>query len=245
MCRMTQDSGLKTADRWEGNYRLLCGSLDFPWITALGLEAQPPMLLSENEIKWPQHMEAAKQWFIFMIFDEWFLIQIVTSGKQQGRWCKLECPLEPKYLQAAVGHKLFFFLSCMFFFSLHSLSLTRLGSRGVKPVTTPVSAYANLLFCHFIRHGKKTRVPCGCKCDWHRAQLACCTAERRLRRGEGRDGKLGFCSEATQPSDAFTLQLNLDGFLKFGFKVVLELRKGGDSPSLLSVFIFSVKSSCK
>lgn len=43
-------------------------------------------------------MEAAKQWFIFMTFDEWFLIWIVTTGKQQGRWCKLECPLEPKYL---------------------------------------------------------------------------------------------------------------------------------------------------
>lgn len=67
MCGMTQASGLKTADRREGNYRLPCGSLDFPWITA-------PMLLSENEIKWPQHMEAEKQWFIFMIFDEWFLI---------------------------------------------------------------------------------------------------------------------------------------------------------------------------
>lgn len=74
MCRMTQGSGLKTADRWEGNYRLLCGSLDFPWITAIGLDAQPSMLLSENEIKWPQHMDTAKQWFIFMIFDEWFLI---------------------------------------------------------------------------------------------------------------------------------------------------------------------------
>lgn len=74
MCRMTQGSGLKTADRWEGNYKLPCGSLDFPWITATGLEAQPPMLLYENEIKCSQHMEAAKQWFIFMTFDEWFLI---------------------------------------------------------------------------------------------------------------------------------------------------------------------------
>lgn len=24
--------------------------------------------------KWPQHMATAIQWFIFMIFDEWFLI---------------------------------------------------------------------------------------------------------------------------------------------------------------------------
>ena len=42
MFGMTQGSGLKTADRWEGNYRLLCGSLDFPWIMATGLGAQPP-----------------------------------------------------------------------------------------------------------------------------------------------------------------------------------------------------------
>lgn len=170
-----------------------------------------------------------------MIFDEWFLIWIVTSGKQQGRWCKLECPLEPKYLQAAVGHKLFllffFFFLWHVFFPLHFLSLTRPGSRGVKPVTTPVSTYANLLFCHFIRQGKKTRVPCGCKCDWQGAQLACCSAERCSRRDEGRDEKLGFRSEATQPSDAFTVQLNLDGFLKFLVKVVLVLRRRGYSPS--------------
>lgn len=122
----------------------------------------------------------------------------------------------------------FFFFSCMFFLSLRFLSLTRLGSRGVKPVTTPVSAYANLLFCHFIRQGKKTTVPRGCKCDWHRAQLACCTAERerRLRRGEGRDEKLGFRSEATHPSDAFTLQLNQDGAPK-----ILEWRSGVNPPS--------------
>lgn len=69
-----QGSGLKTADRWKGNYKLPWGSLDFPWITAMGLKAQSPVLLPENEIKWPQHMEAAKQWFIFMTFDEWFLI---------------------------------------------------------------------------------------------------------------------------------------------------------------------------
>lgn len=74
MCRMTQDFGLKAADRWEGNYRLLCASLDFPWITATVHEARPPMHLSENEIKQPQHMDPAKQWFIFMIFDEWVLI---------------------------------------------------------------------------------------------------------------------------------------------------------------------------
>ncbi|TNN73652.1 hypothetical protein EYF80_016032 [Liparis tanakae] len=30
--------------------------------------------------------------------------------------------------------------------------------------------------------GEKTRVPCGCKCDWHRAQLARYTAERCSRR---------------------------------------------------------------
>lgn len=49
MCRMTQGSGLKTANRLEGNYKLPCSSLDFPWITATGLDAQPLMLLSENE----------------------------------------------------------------------------------------------------------------------------------------------------------------------------------------------------
>lgn len=74
MCRMTQGSGLKTANRLERNYKLPRGSLDFPRITATGLDAQPLMLLSESEKKWPQHMEAAKQWFIFMTFDERFLI---------------------------------------------------------------------------------------------------------------------------------------------------------------------------
>lgn len=62
MCRMTQGSGLKTADRWEGNYRLPCGSPDFPWITATGLEAEPPKL---SGIKWPQHMEVAKTMVYF------------------------------------------------------------------------------------------------------------------------------------------------------------------------------------
>lgn len=78
---MTHGSGLKTADRREGNYKLLCSSLDFPWITATvlayKLQLPPHPRLSatlENKIKWPQHMEAAKQWFIFMTFDEWFLI---------------------------------------------------------------------------------------------------------------------------------------------------------------------------
>lgn len=74
MCRMTQGSGLETAYRLEANYRLPCGSLAFPRITATGLGARPALLLSEREIKKRQHMEAAKQWFIFMIFDEWFLI---------------------------------------------------------------------------------------------------------------------------------------------------------------------------
>lgn len=74
MCRMTHGSGLKTADRHGGNYKLLCSSLDFPWITAAVLAAPRPSATLENKIKWPQHMEAAKQWFIFMTFDEWFLI---------------------------------------------------------------------------------------------------------------------------------------------------------------------------
>lgn len=52
--------------------RLSGFSLDHSY--SMGPKAQPPMLLPENEIKWPQHMEAAKQWFIFMTFDEWFLI---------------------------------------------------------------------------------------------------------------------------------------------------------------------------
>lgn len=65
---MTQGFGLKAADRWEGNYRLLCGSLDFPWITAIGYEAQPQTQLSENEVEWPQHTDPTKQWFIFTIF---------------------------------------------------------------------------------------------------------------------------------------------------------------------------------
>lgn len=74
MCRMTHGSGLKTADQWEGNYKLLYSSLDFPWIMATGLIAAASNATLENEIKQPQHMEAAKQWFIFMTFDEWYLI---------------------------------------------------------------------------------------------------------------------------------------------------------------------------
>lgn len=82
MCRMTHGSGLKTADRREANYKLLCSSLDFPWITATELAHQRqlpppptrPIATLESKIKWPQHMEAAKQWFIFMTFDECFLI---------------------------------------------------------------------------------------------------------------------------------------------------------------------------
>ena len=60
--------------------------------------------------------------------------------------------------------------------------------------------------------GKKTRLPCGCKCDWHQAQLARRKAERPSRRSEG--GTRSVCSTATQPLDAFTLQLNLDRILK-------------------------------
>lgn len=47
------DAGLWSEDSGsvEGNYKLLCAALDFHWITAIGLGAQPPMLLSESEIK--------------------------------------------------------------------------------------------------------------------------------------------------------------------------------------------------
>lgn len=76
---MTHGSGLKTVDRREGNYKLPCSSLDFPGITTTVLAYQQqrppnPNATLESKIKWPQHMEAAKQWFIFMTFDEWFLI---------------------------------------------------------------------------------------------------------------------------------------------------------------------------
>lgn len=96
------------------------------------------------------------------------------------------------------------------------LFLTQLRSIGVKPVTTPVSAYANLLFCHFIRQGKKTRGP-----SWLQMRLApgpvgmLHSAEMlRAERGEGRQAR-GFYGEVTQPLDAFTAQLNQNGLLKF------------------------------
>lgn len=94
---------------------------------------------------------------------------------------------------------------------------------GVKPVTTPVSVYVNLLFCRFIRQGKKTGVPRGCKCDWHRSQLARSSAERRWRQSEGRDEKLGFrcirCRHVTAQSDRAPK-----------FQISLEAREGSRSP---------------
>lgn len=74
---------------------------------------------------------------------------------------------------------------------------------AIKPVTTPVSAYANPLFCQSIRHAKRTKVPCGCKCDWHWAQLACYKTERCS--GRRRAGTRSVSSERMQPLDAFTL----------------------------------------
>lgn len=122
------------------------------------------------------------------------------------------------------------------------LFLTQLRSIGVKPVTTPVSAYANLLFCHFIRQGKKTWGP-----SWLQMRLApgpvgmLHSAEMlRAERGEGRQAR-GFYGEVTQPLDAFTAQRNQNGLLKFPKFSQKKSRKRGVT-SLPIVLIFSVNT---
>lgn len=139
------------------------------------------------------------------------MISIVTSGNQQGRWCRLECPSEPKYLRAAVANKLFL---CIYFL------LTWFRSRAVKPVTTPVSAYVNLLFCHFIRQEKKGSGP-----SWLQMRLALGPlgtgqrekGENTKRENEGwRDKEVenvSFCREATRPQDASSVVSSLSGRL--------------------------------
>ena len=107
---------------------------------------------------------------------------------------------------------------------------------GVKPVTTPVSVYANLLFCRFIRQGKKTGLPRGCKCDWHRSQLARSAAESRSRQSEGRDEKLGFrcirCLHVTAQSDRVPK-----------FQIWLEAKGRTALPLQSSLFVYSIKTS--
>lgn len=81
-----------------------------------------------------------------------------------------------------------------FFLCILSL-LTWFRSRGVKPVTTPVSAYVNLLFCHFIRQEKKGSGP-----SWLQMRLALGplgTGQREKGKYQERErGMEGFCREA-------------------------------------------------